>query len=474
MQGKSFGRVGGPVPPKGIGRMGDSMTTRWGVVMGVVVSLSMSGWVAAQEDAQKTVAVQDAVTPPQDAVQDAGTPKQDSKDQELERIKKRLDALEQEKAQRDADALNSDGHGADPADAKWYDRVHIGGGIRTEFRAVSHGAPNGNGYSQEFNLDNARLYTGATINNWLSATLNAEFNHSTSVLDAICQAKISDSVNIWTGRLLPATDRSNFDGPFYLACWDFPALSDAFNATGKTADRDNGVTVWGDVDKFKYWGGVYEGLQPGPGAHLLWAGRVQYDLMDDEKGYYLQSTYYGSKKILAVGLAANYQVDAAGPAGNHVPMGNVSLDILFEESLSQLGNGVLTFEFAYYYFGRHGYSNTVGPVSGQDAGAGNGVLTQVSFLIPGKVGWGEFQPFVRYEGFDSLNGSARAPASTNARRYDIGVNYVMEGHNARISLVYTHEDFGAGTSAVYAGNEYSAAQVVHPTGMIVVGTQFQF
>jgi hypothetical protein len=456
------------------------MTTRWGVVMGVVVSLSMAGWVSAQEDAKKTGAVQDAVTPPQDAVQDAVTPKQDSKDQELERIKKRLDALEQEKAQRDSDALNGEGHGADPADTKWYDRVHIGGGIRTEFRAVSHGAPNGNGYSQDFAIDNARLYSGATINNWLSATLDAEFTASPAVLDAICQAKISESCNIWMGRLLPATDRSNFDGPFYLACWDFPALSDAFNATGKTADRDDGVTVWGDVDHFKYWAGVYEGHQPGPGAHLLWAGRVQYDFMDDEKGYYLQSTYYGSKKIFAIGLAANYQVDAAGPGadlapgGNTVPMGNVSVDILFEEALSQLGNGVFTFELAYYYFGRHGYSNTVGPVSGQDAGAGDGVLVQVSFLIPGKVGWGEFQPFVRYDGFDSLKGSARAPASTNARRYDLGVNYVIEGHNARISLVYTHESFGAGTNPGYADAEYSAEQVAHATGMIVVGTQFQF
>jgi len=43
-------------------------------------------------------------------------------------------------------------------------------------------------------------------------------------------------------------------------------------------------------------------------------------------------------------------------------------------------------------------------------------------------------------------------------RYDIGVNYVMVGHNARISLVYSHTD-------ITGPKEF---------GMVVVGTQFQF
>jgi len=384
-----------------------------------------------------------------------------AKDNELEDLKRRLEVLEKEKKARDAKsnapaAVNL----MDPAEDKWYDKVKVGGGVRASFRTVTDAAPNGTDRSADFALESGRLYTGGKITEWLSATLNAEFTtNNAAVLDAIAQLKVSDEFNIFIGRMLPATDRSNSDGPYYLLTWDFPFLSDGFNATGKLGDRDDGITFWGDIGKFKYWVGVYEGNEhAGAAVHdaVLYAARVQYDFLDPESGYYLSSTYYGEKNVLAVGLVANYQSRAAGTTLDPVGFGNVALDFLWE---GKLGDGVATVEAAFYYFGRHGYDAVAGGAGPFDTGAGTGVLFGVAYLIPGKLGWGQFQPHFRYQGFDEVESATiKNPTPSNIARYDIGVNYVMSGHNARISLVYTHVDLSGPSKS----------------GMLTLGTQFQF
>jgi uncharacterized membrane protein YeaQ/YmgE (transglycosylase-associated protein family) len=93
------------------------------------------------------------------------------------------------------------------------------------------------------------------------------------------------------------------------------------------------------------------------------------------------------------------------------------------------------------------------------ANQGAGFLMSVAYLIPGQVGWGRFQPHIRYQGFDeSETNAVKNPTANNQARFDIGVNYVMVGHNARISLVYSH-------TAVTGSEEF---------GMWTLGSQFQF
>jgi hypothetical protein len=391
------------------------------------------------------------------------------KDEEIQDLKRRLEILEKDKQAKETVAAGS-AVVTEPVEEKWFDKVHVGGGIRTEYRASEVDFGNRTKYTSDFSLVSGRLYTGGKINEFLSATLNAEFTAAgPSVLDAICQMKVANEFNIFVGRMLPATDRSNSDGPYYLSTWDFPFLSDGFNAAGKLGDRDDGITFWGDVGAFKYWAGVYEGNDHGAptaiyGDRLLYSARVQYNFMDPEPGYYLQSTYYGEKSILAVGLVANYQGGAVAPFGGNAvltSMGNVAMDFLWEQKMAVLMDGTATVEAAYYYFGRHGFgeTGTPGSMAGPfDVGAGTGFLFSVAYLIPGKVGWGQFQPHIRYQGFNESETSAHNPVANNIARYDIGVNYVMVGHNARITFVYTHTD-------ITGPKEF---------GQWVLGTQFQF
>ena len=47
------------------------------------------------------------------------------------------------------------------------------------------------------------------------------------------------------------------------------------------------------------------------------------------------------------------------------------------------------------------------------------------------MGWGQFQPFYRYQKFE------RSISSTDVKWQDIGVNYIIKGPNAKISAQYS-------------------------------------
>jgi hypothetical protein len=391
-----------------------------------------------------------------------------AQDQDLETIKKRLEALEKEKADRDAEKAVKEEHGADAAETKWYDKVHVGGGIRAAYRSQEDQAANGRNYSHNFDLDSGRLYTGGKITDVVSATLNAEFTSAgASVLDAIAEFKFQDEFNIFVGRMLPACDRSDSDGPYYLIAWDYPELSVNFTNSFNGFGRSDGVTFWGDIHNFKYWAGAYEGTDPGGPMtdHLLYAARVQYDFLDDEKGYYLSSTYHGGKSILAVAFAVNYQSGVAGVVGDQKNQTNLDLDVLFEKKFDF---GTPTVELAVYDYLRGGYGgNGVGGLNGAGSpalGQGKGFMATLAFLIPQKIGWGEFQPFVRYQGFDEKKTDAKNPTKDNFDRWDLGVNYVISGHNARISMIYSVMDH----------KESVPANTDRADHLFTIGTQVQF
>jgi hypothetical protein len=64
---------------------------------------------------------------------------------------------------------------------------------------------------------------------------------------------------------------------------------------------------------------------------------------------------------------------------------------------------------------------------------GNSYSGTALYLFPDKVAIGKFQPYVRY--------SAVEP-SESAEREEIeaGLNYIIDGHNARVSLFYQNGD----------------------------------
>ena len=296
---------------------------------------------------------------------------------------------------------------------------------------VENAAPSGNDRSNDFDLDSIRLYINGQIHENIKFTFNTERDSDDNIelLDGIAQFEFSDLFNVWMGRFLPPSDRSNLDGPYYLNAWNFP-VAQAYPAI--FAGRDDGAAVWGQVDggKFKYQVGLFEGendagvTDPNQEDELLFAGRAVINFWDPEPGYYNSSTYYGEKEILALGLTVQNQSDAAGTAADRGDFNGWSIDGLVETKLSS--GGVATGEFAYYDYDHDDKATAFGY-------QGDGYFVLGSYLFPQKVGIGQLQPMVRYQNKDVDNGD-----ETDIT--EVGLNYIIDGHNARISFVYGEED----------------------------------
>ena len=92
--------------------------------------------------------------------------------------------------------------------------------------------------------------------------------------------------------------------------------------------------------------------------------------------------------------------------------------------------GTLTLNGAYY---KYDFNNAAALADGSVT-PGKAEMFIGAFMFPDKVGWGKFQPYYRYQKFDADAGF------NNAKQSDFGVNYVIDGPNAKISAEYTKNE----------------------------------
>ena len=135
----------------------------------------------------------------------------------------------------------------------------VGAGVQTSY---VHTSPDGGDDTDTFPLNSVRLYVSGTAAPKIKFMFNTEYDGASNhvgVLDAAAQFELSPKVNIWVGRFLPPSDRANLYGPYYANDWAVytDGVQDGypFVATG----RDNGVVYWGQFDKVKVSGGVFDG-----------------------------------------------------------------------------------------------------------------------------------------------------------------------------------------------------------------------
>lgn len=317
--------------------------------------------------------------------------------------------------------------------------LSIGAGLRTSFNSVEDAAPSGRDRSNDFELDSIRLYLSGQIHENIKFTFNTERDEDgeVNVLDGIAQFEFSDRFNVWMGRMLPPSDRSNLSGPYYLNAWTFP-IAQRYPAI--IAGRDEGLSVWGSMGarggQLKYQVGLFEGRQDAVNDddNLMFAGRITYNFWDPEPGYYNSSTYYGEKDILAIGFAYMSQEDGAGDAGAApVTRGDFTgwnFDVLMEKKLGS--GGVLSVEGAYYDYDLDNVADANNLVQG------DGFFVLGAYLLPNKVGIGQLQPMVRYQELDL------DAAAGDREKFEVGLNYIIKGHDARVSFVIGETDVQGG------------------------------
>jgi len=338
-------------------------------------------------------------------------------------------------------------------DTKW---VSVGAGLRTSFRAQEQAAPNGTDWNNDFNLDNIRLYVNGQIHKYLKVEFNTDCQTcgnggEVRVLDAIGKFEINPYVNLWVGRMLVPAERREMNGPFYSAIYNIfqsgtPFESADYNLTIKSDGtsagsfgRDDGATFWGAAfdGRLQYAFGFFRGLRGGANAddNILYSQRVAYNFLEVEKnpGYYTSGTYYGTGgDILTVGVSNQYQEDGAGTTFDPGTFRGTTVDVLFEKVLPN--NGVVTVNGEYKNYGIEGYS-TASRLAGGGFSMfeGNAYDFSGMYLFPDKVWIGQVQPFVRYVNVDPIKSAERDV-------YEAGLNYIIDGHNAKISLSWQYGD----------------------------------
>ena len=336
-------------------------------------------------------------------------------------------------------------------DTRWFS---IGLGFRSSFAVTEDGAPNGSDPSSGVSFTNIRLYTAAKVHENVTLEFNTErtdgdrttandnntnlnTQNKIQVLDAVAKFSFK-GFDLWAGRFLPPSDRSNLDGPFYLNNYDFPIVQAYPNIF---AGRDNGVAIMKEYagGKFKWSYGLFEGrtnstnvdTNPDQADNLLHAARVTYNFWDPEPGYYTTSSYYGAKDVLAVAFVYQHEADGAGTSTTVGDFTGWNVDVLMEKKLQN--GGVVNLEGAYYDYDLDDKTDA-------SLTQGEGYLLLGSYLIPKQIGWGKVQPYVRYQHFarDNLTGD-----NGNRRRAEGGFNYIIDGQNAKISVLYFSDRNGS-------------------------------
>ncbi|MFA5984760.1 MAG: hypothetical protein WC782_12160 [Methylococcaceae bacterium] len=384
-------------------------------------------------------------------------------------------------------------------DTKW---ISVGVGIKTSFSAAENraGRPGAEKYSTDFALNNLRLYTNGQIHKYIKFTFNTECSNcgdggDIRILDGIAQFEFNPYVNIWLGRQLVAEGRQELNGPFYSEVFEpykvpfEPSDSTIQNVLpgpdAGTFGRDEGVNFWGAAldGHLKYVFGIFEGLKrtnyttggrtANADSNLLYSGRVAYNILNVEKapGYYTGGTAYGADgDVLTVAGFTQYQEDGAGSFNNP---GNFLLaggDLHFEKVLPS--KGVLTFNGEYKNFGISYANGAPAPggadtfiVGGGGGGLNNGfqgnsVTGDLLYLIPDKIWVGQLQPYVRYSEVFTRNGPDQS-------EYEAGLNYIIDGHNARVSLFWQGGDLSNG------GGIFTPAANGNFVNAIKLGVQLQ-
>ena len=370
-------------------------------------------------------------------------------------------------------------------DTKW---ISVGAGLRSSFTAQENGAANKQ-WTNDFNLDNIRLYVNGQIHKYLKIEFNTDCQTcgnggEVRVLDAIGKFEIEPQYNLWVGRMLVPAERREMNGPFYSAIYNIfgagtpfePADQSAVIKPGGTSagsyGRDDGATVWGAFfdKRFQYAVGFFRGLRGGANANdnILYAQRFAYNFWDVEKnpGYYTSGTYYGKGgDILTVGLSNQYQEHGVGSYNDPGNFRGTTVDVLLEKILGNVG--VFTFNGEYKNYGiGHGYSQATalainnGNTTGFSLFEGNAYDVSGMFLFPQKIWIGQAQPFLRYV-------NVMPTASSSREAYEAGVNYIIDGHNAKVSLSWQYGDLFT------KGSNYTSTATGNMVNQMMLGFQWQ-
>ena len=304
---------------------------------------------------------------------------------------------------------------------------------------------NSEGYSQNMFLRRIRVQMLGTVAPGVSvfyqtdnpragnagADGNKIINTGFLTQDAFVEWKLfGDALMADAGLFLVPTNRNGLTGTASFLALDIGTWALQGNTIMKgNGGRDYGFGVHGYLvgDHLEYRLAGFDGnrsptapqaapLGPEAGSRnpFRYAGRLQYDVFDTEKGdntaskYVYPGTFRGTKKILAIGGWGDGQGDYRAYGG----------DVFFDWPILK---DAVTLELDYSHFEG---GNDFPTLAKQ-----NDIYSEAGYYFDIV----KLQPFVRYE---KLNFSNESDKTKNQQRYMAGLNYYVYGQNLKITAAW--------------------------------------
>ncbi|MFA7386748.1 MAG: selenite/tellurite reduction operon porin ExtI [Thiohalobacteraceae bacterium] len=264
-------------------------------------------------------------------------------------------------------------------------------------------------------------------------------NRSVYYRDAYITFDWTDSLRFIAGRFKNTFTRENLE-----ACLEPLTLdrSEVIAYTPFGGTRDTGVAMWGNLaeGQFQYRVMASDGREADEvvkDSPRLTA-RAHWSLWEPEFDYGYRGTYLGTRKVLTIGAAYDYQGDVAyadypnrRDARDYTAW---TADVFMEYPTSA---GTITASAAKMDYSVDGAFNENPDPSLPVTSELEGHYLKLGYLLPGKLGIGRLQFFARHEDLDY---GSRDGFYDN-RWLGVGANYYINGQQLKVTLEYAKVDF---------------------------------
>jgi hypothetical protein len=250
--------------------------------------------------------------------------------------------------------------------------------------------------------------------------------------------KLDEALKIQMGRMyVPLTRNYGTTSTKCMLTADLPFLQGGSRGGifyAQKVGRDDGLTLWGNPldGRLQYRAMISEGVEgdANPEDNLRFVGRLSVSLLEPETGWFNKGTYLGKKKVLSLGFGMDSQDDLTLAGSENQDNTVWTVDAFFDHPV---GQGAVTLEAAYIDIDNctQGSTNFYHDLEAGDDG--ENWYINAGYLLPGTIGPGRLQPYIRYETVDVDD------------KYETdflsgGFNYYLKGHNCKLTADYMHLD----------------------------------
>jgi len=316
------------------------------------------------------------------------------------------------------------------------------------------GAPNSKSWGKDAFLRRTRILLSGRISDRINFFMetdspnwgkNGVWSGDMFIQDAfldftlITEQNMINSLNLAVGMILLPFSHHNRQSAASLNTLDYHSSLIKFPSQSHKVWRDSGLEVRGmffdrhldirvGVFNGKY-GGENRGVLMNPDDSLRFAGRMQYNFLDPESGFFYGGNYLGTKKILSIGLGFDHQSDivfagefSAKPVLDYYA---AVVDFFLDFPLTQDTELVLQAGCYLYDYGDDiDYSGSNAPQTGK------------AYMLESGIRYKWIEPVFSYEKFVPKYDSGAGYFLEHLR---FGLNFWLQGHTLNLKLEYAQE-----------------------------------